>query len=535
MSCLQEITFKPWQLAILSAVFITWVDDSSTLSSLMRTLDFSTLSDIGFFALVFGLIVLTVATLTLLIGVGRFLKPSIVILLISSALLGYFVNDLGIVFSDEMFVNIADTIRERNTQEAFELISWNLVRQVCLYGVVPSLLLIFIRVASSPPWTELRERLVILISGAGIVLALFLLDYRFASFFAVENRDLRYGLVPLYPLAEATEALKDAFDEGSEFKVLGDDAVISRHFPRRTVGVMVIGETARADHFSLNGYERLTNPALQEIDDLVFIEAEACGTSTAYSVPCMFFLRGHENYSPRVAASESNVLDVLESAGVKTVWIENNSSCKGVCARTLEIDLRAGMANSVNGAGQYDEAMLDVLKQVLTQNQGDMLIVLHMMGSHGPAYSRRYPQRFAVFQHPCEKVSPQQCDHQEVINAYDNSLVYTDYVLSRIIGLLDTDSRACDSFVLYASDHGESLGEKGVYLHGIPKSLAPEAQYQVPILVWLSSDFQADHGTHIAAVKSGEFVSHDVIPHTLLGLFGVSTRVYSSKEDILGT
>jgi lipid A ethanolaminephosphotransferase len=162
------------------------------------------------------------------------------------------------------------------------------------------------------------------------------------------------------------------------------------------------------------------------------------------------------------------------------------------------------------------------------------MLVLHTLGSHGPAYSRRYPPQFAVFKPYCEKTSPQECTDEEVSNAYDNTIVYTDYIISQLIERLKSRREDIDSFLLYASDHGESLGENGVYLHGLPRAIAPAAQTDVPVIVWLSQGFRASHDID-ARVDAGfhrAHLTHDNIAHSLLGFFDVDADSYRVEDDV---
>ncbi|HNP37303.1 MAG TPA: sulfatase-like hydrolase/transferase [Woeseiaceae bacterium] len=523
-----------WQLALLAAAFITLTSNWELFGTLTHRLDLSSLAGAGFMLLIPLLIIFVLTTLFLLLGVGRVLKVIIAASLIVSAVLSYFINELGVVFDKDMFINVLDTITEGNTGEAFELLSWPLAWHVLLFGVVPALLLLLLRIRTTRPLLEFRNRATVIITGFALVTALALSNYRYTSYFAVENRDLRHQVVPVTPLIYAVKLARDSFENPAPFVVLGADAMQDKTVNKRTVGIMVVGETARADHFSLLDYTRRTNPRLALEDDLVSLDARACGTSTAYSVPCMFFLRGQEQYDPEDARAESNVLDVLAAAGVETIWIDNNSTCKHVCDRIESRNLRLRADGSMQFDGDYDSLLVDVTNQLLDRDGPDLLIVLHMMGSHGPAYSRRYPEKFATFEPYCHELSPTECSTSEVTNAYDNSILYTDYILDELIARLKQHRDDFDSFLFYASDHGESLGEDGVYLHGLPYQLAPRAQKEVPMLVWLSGDYAADHHIDLLdpSINTPQHASHDSISHTLLGLYDVRTNLYAANNDL---
>jgi lipid A ethanolaminephosphotransferase len=251
----------------------------------------------------------------------------------------------------------------------------------------------------------------------------------------------------------------------------------------------------------------------------------------------MFSFLGRKKFSPERASRQSNVLDVLARAGVQVVWIDNNSGAKGVCDRLGYVDFRTGAdpASPFYGElGYYDEALVGELERRIAAATGDLLIVLHTMGSHGPAYFRRYPPAFEAFTPACKESSPQRSPQAQVVNAYDNTILYTDYVLDRMIAVLEARPETERTFLFYASDHGESLGENGVYLHGLPELIAPEAQTRIPMFAWLSPRLLADRGLDEERLRAGAGAprSHDNIPHTMLGLFEVGTSLYQEELDL---
>ena len=165
----------------------------------------------------------------------------------------------------------------------------------------------------------------------------------------------------------------------------------------------------------------------------------------------------------------------------------------------------------------------------------DILIVLHALGSHGPKYYKRYPDEFSLFKPACKKATPQECTDKEIINAYDNTILYTDHVISQLINYLKTKQAENDTFLIYASDHGESLGENGVYLHGLPYFLAPEVQTHIPMLSWFSESYIQNEKLDMANMKTlqNKEVTHDYLSHSLLSAFDVKTMIYKSDYDLI--
>ncbi len=474
------------------------------------------------------------------LGQKYLLKPVIVFILFSSAILSYFSQELGVVFDVDMVRNTIETIKDNNQQEATELISAPLIKHVLIYGLLPSLLLFFVNVKYQTFLKEIRTRLFYLLGLILIVVVLVVSNFKFAGYFFRENRDLSVYVTPLYAYDSlGVFIVRELRRSRYIFKVLGEDAVQEKTNQKRVVGIMVVGETARADNFSLNGYHRETNPKLNNEAIINYSETQSCGTSTAYSVPCMFSFLDQNDYSPEDAAAQSNVLDVLKTAGVNIVWIDNNSSCKGVCDRIGEINIRKNTnpkSPYYSDGEMFDEALLEQVSLALKKNdkETDLLLVLHTLGSHGPKYFKRYPKEFSRFKPACVRATPQECTDEEIINTYDNTILYTDHVVSQLIQSLKSQ-KDVDTFLFYASDHGESLGEAGIYLHGLPYFIAPKEQTHVPMFTWFSEQYIVDMGLDISSMTSSaqEKTSHDVISHTLLGAFDVKSGLYSKNHDLL--
>jgi lipid A ethanolaminephosphotransferase len=311
--------------------------------------------------------------------------------------------------------------------------------------------------------------------------------------------------------------------------------VATRTPPR--VLVLVVGETARAANFSLLGYARPTNPELASLGVTAFSDVTSCGTSTEVSVPCMFSPYGRAAYDEHRIRSSETLLDVLVRAGYRVRWIDNQSGCKGVCkgagVEYEKIDATSDPA-LCNAGECWDEVIAHRLQVELADVRDNTVFVLHMMGNHGPAYFRRYPAEFRRFLPDCATAELRDCTREQVVNAYDNAILYTDHVLADIVRTLAAESPRLDGAMLYVSDHGESLGEKGLYLHGIPWSIAPQQQTHVPMIVWLSNEMKdsGDVDPRCLRAKMNAPLSHDNLFHSVLGLLDVSTSVYRADRDL---
>jgi lipid A ethanolaminephosphotransferase len=405
--------------------------------------------------------------------------------------------------------------------------------------VLPAALLWWPRLARRSPGRAALVRTGWIVSS--VLLAVGCLLPVFADFASLmrNQRQVRFLLNPGNAVAAG---IAEAWDSGARVPAasipVGTDARLAAAPQRRpTLFVLVVGETARAQNFSLNGYPRETNPELARSNVINFPNVTACGTSTEVSLPCMFSPFGRRDYDAAKIASHQSVLHVLQRAGVHVLWRDNQSGCKGVCSGLEEQDMNVVAAGSplCPGGACFDEVLLQGLQERLAKAEGPQAIVLHQLGSHGPAYDKRYPPGFRRFVPACAHDELRQCSQAEIVNAYDNTLLYTDHVLGRLIDLLSAQQQRFDTALLYVSDHGESLGESGLYLHGVPFALAPDVQTRVPMVAWLSPAFARSTGLDDACLRqrATQPASHDNLFHTLLGAFDVRTSVYDPGMDLL--
>jgi lipid A ethanolaminephosphotransferase len=359
--------------------------------------------------------------------------------------------------------------------------------------------------------------------------------------------DLRYQINPLnsvYALLDMT--VIPAEQARGPLQSLGLDAQISPRISNATqrppLFVFVLGETARSQNFSLNGYVRPTNPQLAKENVTSFTKVSSCGTSTAESLPCMFSHLGRSSFDKRSHEFE-NMLDVLQHAGYAVLWMDNQSGCKGQCARVPYVNTsNLNVAGLCDSGECRDTVMLTRIEAELAKLPAERrargtVVVMHQMGSHGPAYFKRTSAEFKKFTPECTDTSLSQCDQQQVINAYDNTILATDDFLSRVIAWLKTQEKTSTTAMLYVSDHGESLGEKNMYLHGLPYSVAPLEQTTVPLITWLSPSFEQHSRVSSRCLQASRDkpLSHDNLFHSVLGLMAVKTTAYQRARDLFAS
>lgn len=497
----------------------------------------SDLTDPGKLALLAGLFLVVVcvqfAGLALLLT-RRTVKPVLALLFLCTALASFYMDRYTVFLNPEMLRNILRT----DPAEAGELLTGSLIPQLLLYAAIPIALLVWTRVQSRPLGRS------ILIRSGGIVVALLVaglalfVQYKDAASLLRNHREARDLVTPTNYLSALFRISRDAVaaPPGAARPIALDAHRLMRAGTGRkpTLLVLAIGETARSANFGLSGYARQTTPELAQLDLLVYPRVQACGTSTEVSLPCMFAPIGRRDYDEKRIRSEESLLHVLNRVGVEVLWIDNQSGCKGVCAGLVQERI-PGDADPAfcDGERCLDGILLPRLEAAVQASSGDLVVVLHMLGNHGPAYSRRYPPEFRKFVPTCESLDLSDCSQVEIVNAYDNALLYTDHVLASLIRYLESRSGR-DAGLIYVSDHGESLGESGFYLHGLPYRIAPAVQREVPMLVWLSAGLRQSAGLNPDCLQQGVKgdVAHDHLFHSVLGLLDVATLVREPALDL---
>jgi lipid A ethanolaminephosphotransferase len=462
-------------------------------------------------------------------------RPMLTLLVVVSAAAAYYMRTYAVILDPTMIQNVLGT----DTHEARDVLTLGMMVWVAVWSAPPVAFIWWVRLERLHTWRALGWRAVTV--GAAVVVAVLaaLPISRDLVSFMRNHREARYLVTPAnYLYGAAVNSFHDATVARAPRQPVGTDArllrVVAAAAPR--VLVLVVGETARASNFSLLGYARETNPALAKLGVTAFSNVKSCGTSTEVSVPCMFSPYGREHYDERKIRGSETLLDVLARAGYRVRWLDNQSGCKGVCKGAgIEYEKMdpASAPDLCRGGECLDEILARRLEAELPAVHGDTVFVLHMMGNHGPAYYRRYPAAFRQFLPDCATAELRDCTRKQVLNSYDNAILYTDHVLARVVNALARAPRI-DSAMLYISDHGESLGENGLYLHGIPYAIAPEQQTHVPLIVWLSRPVTASGDVDLRCLRSraNAPLSHDNLFHSVLGLLDVSTSIYRENRDV---
>ncbi|HHQ4540022.1 TPA: phosphoethanolamine transferase [Aeromonas veronii] len=463
------------------------------------------------------------------------LKPFFTVLILTGSIVSYAMLKYGVIFDAGMIQNIVET----NSGEAGAYLNGSVALWFLLTGLLPVLVLWSLRIRYPARWYQgLAWRagaLAISLLFIGGVAAFYYQDYASVG---RNNKSLAKEIVPANYVHGLYKYGRDVlFATPIPYQQLGTDARVVARGSKPTLMFLVVGETARSQNYSLNGYGKATNSFTAKEQGVVsFKDVRSCGTATAVSVPCMFSNLTRRGYDDQLASSRDGLLDVLQHAGVSVLWKENDGGCKGVCRNvpTIEI-LPKSYPALCQGESCYDEVLLEGLDQQIAGMKGNKLVAFHLMGSHGPTYFRRYPASERVFMPDCPRSDIENCSNEELVNTYDNTIRYTDKVVGLLIDKLKSLESQYDVGLVYLSDHGESLGAMGLYLHGTPYKFAPDDQTRVPLLTWFSPQLQADRELDmgcLAAEASSQRFSHDNLFHSMLGIMDVQTRVYDNKLDL---
>ena len=528
-------TLRVETLALITSLFFSAVCNGLFWNSVLAG---RPLAQPGTWLLLAGLLIAVTATHFVLLGLvlNRWTaKPLLAVLIAVTAFAAYYMSAFTVFLDPSMLRNVLRT----DLKEAGELFSVGMLLPLAFTALLPLLVLFRVRIRHTPLARAFALRLVALgvalLVGAVSLLAIF----QEVAPLMRNHKELRYLITPANYLYSLARVLSD--DAGAAARPrqpVGLDAALAASWQQRSkpaLLVIVVGETARAANGGLSGYARQTTPELAKLEVINFSQVSSCGTNTEVSVPCMFSLYGRRHYDEDKIRHSESFLNVLDRVGMKVVWRDNQSGCKGVSAGVEEQKLGdSKVPDLCDGERCLDEILLHGLDGLLTDSQGNLVLVLHQLGNHGPAYFKRYPPAFRRFEPVCETADLAKCSREAVVNTYDNALLYTDHMLAQTIAFLKKQDEKFDAAMIYVSDHGESLGENGLYLHGIPYSIAPKVQTEVPMLMWFSPGYAASFALDLDCLRQRATrpAAHDNLFHSVLGLLDVKTDVYDPSLDL---
>jgi len=485
--------------------------------------------------IIFGLGIWAFTMVYVLIFTNRwFLKPFLIANILIAAGASYYHETMGIIIDREMIQNILGT----TANESKNLFTPAYLKYMFLFAFVPSLVILMVRVLHPPLWKSAPRHIALLLLCGLIFTGAAYSNYQVFSFGIKQSPGMRQILHPESTVQSIVKYAEMTWRAQSlEFQKIALDAhkgAVAQGAAHPILTILVVGETLRDQNWGLSGYHRDTSPELAKRDILPIGGVQSCGTSTNVSIPCMFSKLGRQDFTYEKAVAQENLLDVLVRAGYDVEWWDANTGDMGVAERVTYANFNRADDPEFCNEGECNDGIL--LKQ-LTKRAGaitkDTVIVMHQIGNHGPAYFERYPEEFAKFLPDCRDADLAQCAPEEVVNAYDNAVAYTDLQLAKTIDFLNTVPDLSTSLV-YISDHGESLGEKGLYLHAAPYWIAPEEQKRVPMVVWMSDKFRQDLKLDYDCVRASDDapLTQDNFFHSILGMLNIETRERNQDLDI---
>ncbi|AFI05063.1 phosphoethanolamine--lipid A transferase EptA [Helicobacter cetorum] len=428
----------------------------------------------------------------------------------------YFISTYGVFLNKSMMSNVLNT----NTHEVLDFLSVKLFLFIAILGILPSYLIYKIPLKRSfkkPQFLALLVLVAIFIANALINAKTWLWFDKHAKSigglslpFAYSVNAFRVSVLKLF--SPTIKPLPLFLPNASKSFV-----------------VLVIGESARKHNYALYGYEKPTTPRLSKRlknQEITLFDATSCATYTTASLECILDSSFKDGFS-----TYENLPTYLTKAGIKVFWYSANDGEKNVkVTRYLKRSELIKKCRTCKEIALYDEALLYNVPNLLKEHSNEnVLLILHLAGSHGPRYDKKVPLNFRVFKPYCSSVDLSRCSKESLMNAYDNTIFYNDFVLDKLISMLKNTKQP--TLMLYLSDHGESLGEGAYYLHGIPKSIAPKEQYEIPFILYANKLFKEKHSLDQIQTP----LSQNVIFHSILGVFEsfkIPNAVYQPHLDL---
>jgi lipid A ethanolaminephosphotransferase len=522
---------SPFVLNLVVATYLMALCNSTFWGHLFRIFEGRTVTALVFAGAVWALMLLIVSAL----AVRRAQQAVLAALIVTAGVSSYYVDVLGVIIDREMIQNAMST----TVAESKHMVTLPFLVHVALYGLLPAAVVLAVKVRRAGLWRGLGGWALVTVVAGALVVGLLFTNLKAYSTVLRAEKELMASVQPLAPISGALRYAKMMWKSTTiVLEATGTDAVKGPHLQaaaKPVLMVIVAGETERAANWSLGGYGRETNPELAARDILYYPQTTSCGTATAKSLPCMFSPLTKADYSYEGGLGHENLLDVLVHAGFNVEWWDNQGGDKAVAARVPRRFMTAADGAEFCQPECTDGVFLRQLQAKAAMITEDTVIVLHQIGSHGPSYWLRYPPERELFQPACKTEELTECSTEEIVNAYDNTIAYTDHVLAETIDALEAEDRVIPA-LFYVSDHGESLGEGGLYLHGAPDFMAPEVQTHVPMVIWMSARFRASLALDQACMAkiSEDSVSHDNMFSTVLGMLDVTTAARDAGLDLAG-
>ncbi|WP_027710755.1 phosphoethanolamine transferase EptA [Dickeya chrysanthemi] len=530
-------TWSCFTYNLVFAAFITLIQNIAYYRQVSHLVAVDSWRD-GLFLATMPIVIFAVLNILFTLLVIRWLRQGVVaLLLIGGAAVQYFMINYGIIIDRTMMQNVFET----NMAESMALVTPQYLLWLTLLGIVPAIGALWIKIQPTPlSWIAIGSRFFSIMMSIVAILLVATFFYKDYASLMRNNKELVKSLTPSNIILAGISYYRHHAQANLPLVQIGLDA--HKNSPstgdgKKNLVILVVGETSRAENFALGGYSKPNNPRLTNDNVIYFKQTSSCGTATGVSVPCMFSGMPRTGYDDQLAAHQEGLLDILQRAGVSVRWQDNDGGCKDVCNRVPTQDVTTLNLPGLCIDGEcHDEALFQGVDDYINQLNNDGIIVLHTMGSHGPAYYQRYPEAFRKFTPTCDTNQIQTCSQESLINTYDNTILYVDYIVDKAINVLKEHQDKFNTALVYLSDHGESLGEDGIYLHSMPYAVAPTQQTHIPMLMWFSGGYQQQFAINDSCMRKQadqQRFSQDNLFHTVLGMFNIATKEYQAPLDIL--
>ncbi len=442
----------------------------------------------------------------LLMFLGRFVgKCILAFLFIVDAISFFFIVTYNVWITDKMMGNVFNT----RYSEASGFFTWQALLYILLLGIIPCFF-VFAKKVNYGGWKGLFVNV-----GVSFAVLLAVIGVNAKNTLWIDDNSTEIGSL-IMPWSCTVNSIRYHVKEKNRNRkeILLPDAKIATE--SKDVCLLIIGESARSMNFSLYGYEKKTNP-YTENDNVHALIAEASDTYTTAGVKAIL------DHKPTSKLYEI-LPNYLNRIGVDVTWRTSNWGEPPVHIEKYYKVQDVKRMYPQAAENKFDEVLLEGLKEeILASEKDKVLVILHTSTSHGPTYNTKYPKEFEVFTPVCQTVEAAKSNKEELVNAYDNSIVYTDWLIHSAIEILrDIPQRR--SCMIYVSDHGESLGEGGLYMHGVPAGIAPREQLDIPFIVWTSDES--------ISIDTKDKVGHYHVFHSVMGFLGVESPIYDKKMDV---
>ena len=436
--------------------------------------------------------------------VGRIL---LAIMAIINATSLYFILTYNIIIDEVTIGNVFNT----RYSEASGFFSWSLWAFIIAFGVLPALFCLLQPVVIG----KAKQMGRYCGTSLGIVLALLLANINQTLWIGQHDTELGGYLQPWSYLVNSIRVTSIRMAKQAEEIKLPDGKITNNE---KAVVVLVIGESARKANFQLYGYKRANNPLLSKQQGLKVFQAQSCATFTTAGVKAILEPKNSGDlYEP--------LPNYAFRTGADVVWRTINWGEPPIHIDEYESDIVLSKKYP-NVDKRYDELLFTGLRErIESSKKNKVLIVIHTSTSHGPNYASKYPKKFEVYKPVAHNVEEGEKNVAKLVNAYDNTILYTDYLLSNMIDTLRS-LKDWKSSMIFISDHGESLGENNMFMHGMPMKLAPKVQYEIPFLVWTSDGFR-EYKSNLPEVLEQHYIFHSV-----LNLLSIQSPAYDKDYDI---